>query len=365
MTPRVQQTLLERVVEDDYRGTARSLEITGQSIAPGTAGALLREIGAEIHAERFGPEATIRAPQVAPPNPPELLLLLGDGARYRTNEADVRKTDDPQKRKARGQVLTDEDRGWREDKVGVVVRARKGFVRPDGDYQPPEEVVKTYVATTGDIQQFGRDMRTEAERRGYLQAPVVVWCSDHGHGLPEMRAREFPRAHVVTDFFHTAERLAECARGVCGEGDVAKRPRQKFFHRLRALLYDGKLDKVLQTLSEEATRRSPRPKQPAALTENPLAQVLWTHVFYIEKHRDTMNYPLYRAQGWPIGSGAAESACGQFGNRFKHARMRWTKVGAEAGHQVKAAILSQDGQWEQRWPPPIPLLDFEKTANWN
>ena len=70
-----------------------------------------------------------------------------------------------------------------------------------------------------------------------------------------------------------------------------------------------------------------------------------------------MNYPRYRARGWPLGSGAVESACGQFGDRFKHNRMRWTRRTADAGHHIKAAILSQDQRWEKRWPPLIPVLE--------
>ncbi len=43
---------------------------------------------------------------------------------------------------------------------------------------------------------------------------------------------------------------------------------------------------------------------------------------------------------------------------MKHARMRWTRRRAEAVRQVKAAVLSQDGRWERRWPGPIPVLEL-------
>ena len=49
----------------------------------------------------------------------------------------------------------------------------------------------------------------------------------------------------------------------------------------------------------------------------------------------------------PNGAGKSvlmKAACGQVGERVKHARMRWTRGRAEAVHQVKAAILSQDGR---------------------
>lgn len=362
ITPRVQKFLLERLSEEDYRASAASLEILGNSISPAAAGQLQREIGAQIQEERFGTQSALNAAQAAPANPAELLIVSGDGARYRTNEADVLAGTGKRRVPAANPSAQAEDRGWRENKVGVVIRARKGFTHSDGTYQPPEELVKTYVATTGDIRAFGCDLRTESERRGILTAWEVVWISDHGHGLDEMRQREFSPAHVVTDFFHCAERLAECARVVCGEGDANKRPRQKFFYRLKDLLYRGHVEKVIASVREEASKRASEPTRLNDLDLKPDAQILWTHVFYFEKHRHTMNYSACRARGWPIGSGAVESACGQFGNRFKHGRMRWTKNGAEAGHQIKAAILSQDGHWERRWPTPIPTLELANAS---
>ncbi len=83
---------------------------------------------------------------------------------------------------------------------------------------------------------------------------------------------------------------------------------------------------------------------------------------YFEKHADTMDYPEYRAKGWPTGSGSVESACGQFGGRVKHARMRRTRKAAGALHVVKAAILSGDDRWERRWPPPIPVLELAPST---
>jgi hypothetical protein len=76
-----------------------------------------------------------------------------------------------------------------------------------------------------------------------------------------------------------------------------------------------------------------------------------------------MDYPRYRRKGWPVGSGTVGSACGQIGERVKqHARMRWTRRVADAVHQVKAAIMSEDRRWESRWPPPIPILETPTFA---
>ena len=79
--------------------------------------------------------------------------------------------------------------------------------------------------------------------------------------------------------------------------------------------------------------------------------MLWSHVFCFEKWQSTMDYPEYRSCGWPVASSSVESACGQIGQRVRHARMRWTR--AQAVHQIKAALLSRDA----RWPGPILVLE--------
>jgi hypothetical protein len=84
---------------------------------------------------------------------------------------------------------------------------------------------------------------------------------------------------------------------------------------------------------------------------------------YFEKFGDTMNYPEYRAKGWPIGSGSVESACGRIGERVKHARMRRTRPGANALHTIKAAMMSEDGRRERRWPDPVPVLETTAIAH--
>lgn len=369
------QQLLEKVAEDDYRASAKSLQVMNNTISAATTGRVLLDEGTQLQTELFGPEAALKAAGEAPANTVPLLLLSSDGSRYRTNAADRRKSAavvSPDAAMVQDELdvealtAAERDRGWRENKIGIVARALPGFYDEKGRYQPPQELVKTYVATTGRIEQFGRFFRTEAERRGLEQAAVVVWVGDHGHGNPTMLQREFgllkQPLHIITDFYHGSERLAECAKTIEGEGPACKRQRHKRYLQLRSWLWDGKVDKVLERLRTAAQTLAPRPTALSALDNQPAARTLWLHVFYFEKHRNTMDYPTYRAHGWPMGSGTVESACGQFGERVKHNRMRWTRAGADALHTVKAAILSQDDRWSRRWPPPIPVLELSAIA---
>lgn len=73
------------------------------------------------------------------------------------------------------------DRGWRENKIAVVIRMVPGKTEPDGSYTKPKELVKTYVGTTRDSRAFGRDLRTETDRRGIKRAKEVVFPGDHAH----------------------------------------------------------------------------------------------------------------------------------------------------------------------------------------
>ena len=360
MTPRVQREVLEELADDDYRDGAGRAGALGNALSHTQAGRLLVEAGEQLHAELFGPDAECKPSD----NPAEVLILEGDGARYRTVEADKSCADSD----ATGddELARDErDKGWRENKIGIVVRALPGFIDEDGQYQAPKELLKTYVGTVGTLEEFERDLLTEALRRGVKQALSVVCVSDNGHGLPTMWPRMFERLSMplfrVTDFYHCVERLSTCAKIVKGEGAACKRERQKYFHQLRRWLWIGKTEKLIAALSADASALAPRPKRLADLDEHPHAKTLWTHVFYFEKYKDTMDYPSYRAKGWPMGSGAIESACGQFGERVKHNRMRWTRRAADALHGVKAAIYSQDGRWEKRWPPPIPILELSEA----
>ena len=169
--------------------------------------------------------------------------------------------------------------------------------------------MKTYVATTGDSREFGRDLRTEAERRGLRRAKEVVCPSDHGHGIPRMLEREFGDADVncVTDFFHGAGRLGEVAS--VARGDSAPKARWRLFWSLREDLWEGRTKRLTARLKGFASRRAGRPGSLAELDSAPEAKALWEHALYFEKHSDTMDYPAYRARGWPISSGSVESAC--------------------------------------------------------
>lgn len=353
----MERELLESLAAQRYRAGVARLAVYGNKLSPTHAGRLLDRAGRRLHELWFGPLG-LHGGEV---QVPELLIVEGDGARYRSNEADCRKKGG-HPRTAPKLPSGEEDHGWRENKIGLVRRALRGKTLASGRYEGPTELLKTYVATTSAWQDFERDLEIELLRRGAQPLWEIVAVSDNGHGLPLMWGRLFAALKAtlrrVTDFYHCAERLNACAQAVYGEAPATQSRRRKWFHRLRQLLWDGRLPKILATLRTAATPRAPETATPEELAGKPAAKTLWSNVHYFEKYGDTMDYPAYRAKGWPLGSGAVESACGQMGDRVKHNRMRWTRQNADALHIVKAAICSGDGRWAKLWPPPIPVLDF-------
>ena len=51
---------------------------------------------------------------------------------------------------------------------------------------------------------------------------------------------------------------------------------------------------------------------------------------YFQNHRGQVDYPAYRARGWPIGSGITQSGVKLFGKRVKGTEQFWNVRAAEA-----------------------------------
>jgi hypothetical protein len=70
---------------------------------------------------------------------------------------------------------------------------------------------------------------------------------------------------------------------------------------------------------------------------------------YFRTHQRRMTYQTFREQGFPIGSGAVESAIKQFKQRLTAAGMRWSRPGIERMIAIRTAILSHTffDLWQQ------------------
>jgi hypothetical protein len=254
-----------------------------------------------------------------PANGPELLVVGLDGGRVQGRDKD------PQTKSR-----------WKEDKVATI----SSYLKGDGKDRDPERLVTSYVATMGKSQEFGTLARVESERRGIRQAREVVVMGDGAAWIDTVHDEHFPAHERIVDYSHASERLWDCAKAL-----EPGKP-EALGERLESDLYEGRLPKVIEWLEQQAKNQG---AARAGDPEHHPRRVLGENLTYFQRHRQHMDYPRYRARGWPIGSGVTESGVKLFNKRVKGTEQFWnTKVkehGVEAILALRALRLSEDDRW--------------------
>jgi hypothetical protein len=195
-----------------------------------------------------------------------------------------------------------------------------------------------YLASLEPMAEVGPLLQREGVAVGMARAERWIALSDGGSGLEGMLRTQFPRVEaVILDFYHAAEYLSELAKSWVGTDPAAAEALgQQWCHQLK---HEGG-EAVLATLRALDLRG-----RSAAACASYQATVR-----YVENQRHRMDYPLYRAKGWQIGSGPVESACKRVvGQRLSGAGMRWGEAGADAVCRLRALFLSESGPWETFW----------------
>lgn len=287
------------------------------------------ELGRSVVARR---DAQVRDYQcgqrpVSPPNEVPLLVIGMDGGRYQSREKDA-----------------ETGSRWREEKVLTV----SSYIPGDGKEvsaggRDPQKLVTTHVATAQSVKAFGPLARVEAERRGLRQALEVIALGDGGNWIDPLLAAFFHVLARIIDWFHASEHLWDCAKAVYGTGTAQA---AQWAERLEALLWDGKVARVIAELSAKAQELGPPGETDAAGSPR---RVLANNLAYFTTHKDHMNYPEYRRRGWPIGSGETEAAVKQFNKRIKGTEQFWSTDGVEAILGLRGLWLSQDDRWSSYW----------------
>ena len=266
-----------------------------------------------------------RYPQ-GPANAPQLLVIGMDGGRWQGRQKD-----------------SQTDSRWREEKVLTVSSYIPGDGRQDKNARKPAPLVRTHLATSKDAAAFGTMARVEAERRGYRQAEAVIAMGDGGNWIDPLLDREFRVQARIIDWYHAVEHLWDCAKAIHGPQTTAA---ASMAERMEAWLWDGNVRRIIDELTEYSRRLGD--PQPADPPQHP-RRVLHQNVGYFTTHEKHMDYPAYRARGWPIGSGETEAAVKQFNKRVKGTEQFWNEAGIEPILSLRAAWISQDDRWQNYW----------------
>ncbi|MGH2461015.1 MAG: ISKra4 family transposase [Chloroflexota bacterium] len=218
--------------------------------------------------------------------------------------------------------------GWHEVKLGVVGGQQDGRLR---------EV--SYVAARAEAERFGPRLLAEAARRGAL---TVVGWEDARHDIARLRpvavvgdgavwiwnlaADHFGTRVEIVDVYHASEHLWTLARALFGAETTEA-----------ATWADTQIGDLWE---HGATWIHPvlAALDPATETE---AKVLHQERGYFRTNAARMDYPTFRAQGLPCGSGAVEAAAKHLvQQRMKRPGSRWSEAGAKAVLTLRADLLS-------------------------
>jgi hypothetical protein len=181
-------------------------------------------------------------------------------------------------------------------------------------------------------EQFTPRLRQAAVTMQAGRSPEFFWVSDAAEWIDKGVRVQLPSAIRIIDIWHAWQHVHEAAREVYPNdegkalawarrycGDLEDEGGKALWRRLRHAKYqDPKRQEAVERLRA-----------------------------YLLRHADRLDYPTYKAHGWPISSGPMESFCKQLGQRLKGPGMRWSLPNLDP----MAALVSlwANDEWDTHW----------------
>jgi hypothetical protein len=221
-----------------------------------------------------------------------------------------------------------------------------------GTVQPPRRQTDGTIAIhTSDLSYFSRvaehhefsaKATIETLRRGTLTAGTVCGVVDGAVWEQEFLDMQRPDAVRILDWPHAVGYLAKVAQALYG---VATPEHHAWLAVQRETLLHGDPQVVLQKLrSLQEDRRVQAGDAPP-----PALAVLTESLDYLDKRAAMLRYAQFRSQGYPIGSGAVESANKLVVEaRLKGAGMHWALAHVNPLLALRAMACAD--RWEEAWP---------------
>ena len=201
----------------------------------------------------------------------------------------------------------------------------------------PHATALSYFSRLADVATFCRLAQGELYRRGIPYARDVCAVCDGAEWCGTFRERCCPHAVPILDFPHAGEYLGAVARAMWG-GQTPECA-DWLADQLHTLKHDGPTP-VLAALAALPAAESLTPQ--AAAEEQARA------LQYLSARLAQLQYPTFRAAGYPIGSGLVESANKLVVEaRLKGSGMHWARPNVDPLVALRAAACSD--RWDEAW----------------
>lgn len=248
----------------------------------------------------------------------ELAVILADGCQVRYRGAGWGKKKTQQLRVE-----------WHELKLGVFYRHEAAAHTEAGRGILSDKVVVSWQDTALEL---GQRLHWEAQREGLGRAQNVLFLGDGAEWVWNLKKDRWQDALELLDFYHCSQHLWSLGRALRGETQPAL---SRWVKPLRHKLRRGQEQKALRQIAR--LRRQP----------GEAGEIIRREQNYFQSHAGRMHYQQVARRGWPIGSGAVESACRQKQTRFKRCGQFWTKTGLRNLCALDEA--RRNHHWNELW----------------
>ena len=225
---------------------------------------------------------------------------------------------------------------WAEVKTAAIgtVTARPGAEGPEAHAED-----LSYFSRMADAGTFTREVGVELFARGTQTAGTVVAVSDGAAWIQGVVDTHRPDAVRILDFPHAVEHLASASQATWGAG--SERARDWVAAQAHTLKHDDP-DAVLAAVRDLPAADAADPLAAAAAREATLG--------YLTARREQIGYAAFRRRGYPIGSGAVESANKlTVEARLKGSGMHWAPAHVDPLLALRTVACAD--RWAQAWPP--------------
>jgi hypothetical protein len=215
---------------------------------------------------------------------------------------------------------------------------------PAAPRRRPELSVRTYVATTSPVDQFGPMVAAEARRRNFPEAARRAFLGDGSAWIWGLQRRYFPTFVAIVDFLHALAHLFAAAKAVTAD----TQGRWESFTGWAEACWKGGVGRVIAELRTWCDIQAGLCGcELEDLPDDDPRRIVARVMGYLEGNRERMDYPRYRREGLPWTTSHVESTVKIFNRRVKGSEKFWSEAGAEAILQLRAAFLSEDGRLDR------------------
>ena len=224
---------------------------------------------------------------------------------------------------------------WAEVKTLAIGTIRESVLEEGQPVVHAQEM--SYFSRLAQHQSFAQLATVETHRRGTERAGTVCAVVDGADWQQKFIDLHRPDAVRILDWAHGAEYLAKAGQAAFGAGTPeASEWLGTQLHQLK----HGDSQQVLGTLRELSQELE---------ADAEAVKVVKGSLEYLEKRREQIKYAEFQGLGYPIGSGAVESANKLVVEaRLKGAGMHWARDHVNPMVALRNIVCSD--RWEEAWP---------------